>query len=116
MWIFLNDAFFSIVKKDCKSNEVMVRARLPGDIEKVFGSEYRSIRVTNADYLYRATIPLSAVARAMVNEIFKISYPSFKESVSHKTLHRAYLKVWKIMASVQNPPPYSIETECPEEE
>ena len=36
MWIMLSDAFFSIVSKNCGPDELMVRARRKGDIEKAF--------------------------------------------------------------------------------
>jgi len=67
MWICLNDAFFSVVSKDCKPDEVMIRARRAGDLEKVFNDEIllssvnglRPItvtRYTKSDYLYRAAV------------------------------------------------------------
>lgn len=107
MWLMLKDAFFSIVKKDCGPNEVLVRARRPGDIEKVFGDRYRATCVTDADYLYRAVIPVSVVGRELVNELFKIGYPNFKNAVKDEDLHDAYAKVWLAMSQIQNPPPYS---------
>ena len=61
MWICLNDAFFSIVRKDCRPDELLVRARRPGDIEKVFGRHFKVDKVDVADYLYRAVIPTRTV-------------------------------------------------------
>lgn len=56
MWICLNDAFLSIVRKDCGPNELLVRARREGDIERVFPRV--KVEVTPlADYLYRAVPP-----------------------------------------------------------
>ena len=50
MWLCLNDAFLSIVKKDCPKDSLLVRARRPGDIEKVFGPDVKVKRSTNSEY------------------------------------------------------------------
>lgn len=107
MWIMLNDCFLSIVKKDCKDGELLVRARRPGDIEKVFGRKTKVDRVTAADYLFRAVIPREDVTRAMQNEVLRIDYGNFKDSVVDHDLHEAYMRVWSAMADVQDPRPYS---------
>lgn len=101
MWIMLNDAFFSVVKKDCRPDELLVRARRAGDIEKVFGNDVRVARNDDADYLYRARIPFRDVARAMDGELRRIDYPNFKDTVADRALHDAYLRVWGAMLSLQ---------------
>jgi hypothetical protein len=107
MWIMLNDAFFSIVKKDCKADELLVRARRSGDIEKVFGREVKVVRILQADYLYRAVIPFETVASVLTAELRRVVYGNFKDTVKDRPLHDAYLRVWSAMASLQNPRPYS---------
>lgn len=107
MWIMLNDAFFSIVEKDCPADHLLVRARRPGDIQKVFGRTVEVKRETETDYLFRAVIPFTEIGRVMIHELRRIDYPNFKDSVSDSALHDAYLRVWTAMASLQNPPPYS---------
>ena len=107
MWIMLSDSFISIVNKDCKPGYLLVRARRPGDIEKVFGKRVKVTRSTDSDYLYRATVPTGAVAMAMHKQVGEIDYPNFKDSVKDDELHSAYMKVWNAMAGVQNPGPYS---------
>lgn len=107
MWIMLNDAFLSIVKKDCPEDHLLVRARRPGDIEKVFGRLFAVERLTDADYLFRAVIPVDDVMHAMNREIGRINYRNFKDSVRDDDLHRAYNRCWGAVAAVQNPPPYS---------
>jgi hypothetical protein len=106
MWIMLNDAFFSIVHKDCKRDELLVRARRKGDIEKVFPNA-KVVRVTHADYLFRAAIARETIEAAMVGELRRINYGNFKSSVQDKPLHDAYLKVWNAMADTQPIRPYS---------
>jgi hypothetical protein len=107
MWIMLNDAFFSIVSKDCPRGSLLVRARRPGDIEKVFGRRVKVERSTDSDYLFRAAIPREDVDAAILGELRRIDYANFKDSVTDDDLHLAYLKVWTAMAAIQNPQPYS---------
>jgi hypothetical protein len=105
MWLMLKDCFFSIVAKDCGPNELLIRARRAGDIEKVF-PDAKVIRNTNGDYLYRAIAPRDEVATAMAAKIRDIDYPNFKDSVEDRSLHAAYVGVWCAMAGLQHPPPY----------
>jgi hypothetical protein len=107
MWIMLNDAFISIVHKDCGPHELLVRARRPGDIEKVFGRRTRVARATDADYLFRAVVARADVEEAMEREVGRIDYANFKDSVADPDLSTAYHQVWSAMARVQNPRPYS---------
>ena len=106
MWLCTNSAFLSIVFKDCAEDELLVRARRDGDIERVF-PDAKVIRSTNSDYLYRAVVSRNEVATAMAAQIQDIDYGNFKSSVDDEVLHHAYLKVWQAMAALQSPPPYS---------
>lgn len=103
MWVCLNDAFLSIVHKDCKPDQLLVRARRPGDIERVFpGAKVRTSDVT--DYRYRATVSRDDVAAALVNEVYGLSYGNFKDSVRENDLHHAYSQVWSVMYRMQPQP------------
>lgn len=105
MWIMLNNAFVSIVKKDCPRGHLLVRARRLNDIRRAFG--VKATRTTNADYLYRAVIPLADVQHAISAALADINYPNFKASVREDDLSHAYTRVWVAMADIQNPQPYS---------
>ena len=107
MWLCLNDAFLSIVQKDCPAGSLLVRARRPGDIEKVFGRDVKVKRSTDSDYLFRAIVPIEQVKMAMERAVEDISYENFKDCVKDHTLHLAYARVWSTMAGLQNPRPYS---------
>jgi hypothetical protein len=107
MWLCRNNAFLSIVKKDCPSGSLLVRARRPGDIEKVFGDNVKVTRSTDSDYLFRAIVPIEQVKMAMERAVEDITYDNFKSSVKDHALHMAYMKVWDAMAGLQNPRPYS---------
>lgn len=107
MWIMLSDAFFSIVRKDCPPGSLLVRARRPGDIEKVFGLRVKVQYDTRGDYAYRARISEDKVRADIDSELRRIDYPNFKDSVADKPLHDAYLRVWSAMTATQPTPPYS---------
>lgn len=107
MWIALNDAFLSIVHKDCPADSLLVRARRPGDIEKVFGRRVKVTRAEDADYLFRAVISRTDVEAALVAETRRITYPNFKSSVQADDLHDAYMACWTAIAKTQKPGPYS---------
>jgi hypothetical protein len=117
MWIMLNDAFFSLVSKDCAKDEVLVRARIKGDLEKVFNdaklietSGLKPVvvtRYTKSDYLYRAVVKRRHMLLVMAAELNRVVYSNFKASVRDNKLHDAYNGVWSIMSRLQELPPYS---------
>lgn len=110
MWVCLNRAFLSIVQPgglDAAQNPgcLQVRARRPGDIEKVFPNAV-VVRRGNRDYLFRAFVPQSEVGVALMNEVMTIDYSNFKGSTHDKPLHDAYMRMWDIHAKLQPTPPY----------
>lgn len=106
MWIMLHDCFFSIVSKDCAPDELMVRARRRGDIEKLW-PDAQVTEYTRSDYLFRAPINRADVITKISVEIDDIDYDNFKDQVADIKLHNAYLRVWHEMAMLQPLPPYS---------
>lgn len=100
MWICLKDAFFSIVDKDCGSDELLVRARRPGDIERYFPKAVVT-ESTNTDYRYRAAVQRHEIAQVMADLIGAYSASNFKSSVKDRGLHDAYLRVWHAMERLQ---------------
>ena len=126
MWVFLNDAFFSIVDEKAKTatwsekkakrritdrDILVVRARRKSDIERVFSQHMkiadRKLEVTESavtDYQFRARIPRGIVKEVMVAEVQRITYGNFKDSVREDDLHRAYSSVWGVMYRLQEPP------------
>lgn len=117
MWICLNDAFFSIVSKDCKPSELLVRARRGGDLEKVFNDEVlleahklkpvTVTRYTKSDYLYRAVVPRDHIKLVFAAELERVVYSNFKASTRDSDLHRCYNRMWQAHADMQELPPYS---------
>jgi hypothetical protein len=107
MWICLSDAFLSIVHKDCEPDELLVRARRQGDIQKVFPNAVVKKTIGN-DYLYRAAIKRAEVAEAFATlALDTIDYPNFKNTVRDNKLHNAFNAIWHTVAKLQAIAPYS---------
>lgn len=104
MWIFLNDAFLSIVDPKGayeggtgpQSDTLLVRARIKGDIERTFPTAKVS-ETPMRDYQFRAWVNRREVAKAMVKAISDLDYLNFKGSVPDKDRHDAYMGVWSVM-------------------
>jgi hypothetical protein len=106
MWLCLNDAYLSFVSKDCKPSELLVRARRPGDIERIF-PKATVTEYDKSDYQFRAVVTRNDVKAALAGEVDRIVYNNFKNSVRDHDLHSAYNSVWGIMAKLQPKAPYS---------
>lgn len=100
MWIFLSDSMLSIVQKPGDSDTLTVRARIKGDIERVFPNASVSEGV-GTDYLFRARISREEVAKAICDTVMDISYSNFKSTTTNRERHNAYMRVWEAMYSLQ---------------
>lgn len=108
MWIFLSDAFLSVVadKDDPSGPRLLVRARREGDIERVFPEADVAITRT-ADYRCRAWLPRQRVIAVMQQQLQDLSYANFKNSIpdGEYAYHDAALEVWSVMLKLQRQPP-----------
>lgn len=100
MWIFLNNAFLSIVDKEGDGTTLLVRARRAGDIERVF-PEATTEETPENDYRFRARLGRERVAQALTEAARAISYPNFKRGVKEAARHDAYMGVWQVMHRFQ---------------
>ena len=100
MWIFLNDAFLSIVSDRADSSQLLVRARCRGDIERVFPAA-EIIGNAGTDYRYRAYLPRQQVMDTVSKRIKEIDYDNFKRTVHERDRHTAYFEVWDSMYRFQ---------------
>jgi hypothetical protein len=102
MWIFLNDAFLSVVsdKADPTGDRLLVRARRRGDIERVFLAA-EVFQVAGSDYAHRAWVPRRQVAEALTARVDGIDYPNFKNTIQDSDFHDAAMKVWGVMNRLQ---------------
>lgn len=107
MWIFLSDAFISIVEPKADGQYdpkiyLMVRARIPGDIQRVFPG-VRVVQDGGTDYRYRAFVERVRVADTLATLAQNIAYGNFKNSIpkDDHSRHVAYLRVWQTMFQEQ---------------
>jgi len=105
MWICLSESFLSIVDASDEPGTLLVRARRQGDIEAVF-PDAKVVQSPGRDYLYRAGVKREAVAAALAEQVMKLAYPNFKNSVRDSHLHARYSTIWSAMASLQEYAPY----------
>ncbi len=99
MWILMNDAMLSIVRHTGQPGAMLVRARLAGDIERVFPQA--QVVVGGSDYRFRAVLPEQEVADAVSKRLLAIDYGNFKNSVPDRKRHDAYFHVWDVMHRMQ---------------
>lgn len=100
MWIFLKDSFLSIVQKPDDKDTLTVRARIRGDIERVFPSA-TVVTGSGTDYKFRARIKREEVAQAMHDQVMALTASNFKSSVKDKARHDTYMRVWQAMYRYQ---------------
>jgi len=103
MWIFLPDAFFSIVEHRDDPSVLLVRSRLDGDIERHF-PQADVLELPGADYRFRAKVERELVIATMFWLMRDgIDYPDFKSQVSPGDPDRlaAYYDVWTAMRKAQ---------------
>lgn len=106
MWIMFNNAFLSVVDKAPDPTQLVVRARVEGNIEAVFPTA-KVIRDASGDYLFRAFIDRADVADTMFKAVMDINYPNFKNSIKDNRYHDACSRVWGVMSGLQPVRPYS---------
>ncbi|MGE5441653.1 MAG: hypothetical protein ACM3Q0_01140 [Bacteroidota bacterium] len=100
MWIFLNDAFLSIVADRNDPDNLLVRARFPADIERIF-PDAEVIETPNADYRFRASLRRNQVSRIVGDKVLALAATNFKASVIDRWRHSVYFDVWKCMTDAQ---------------
>ena len=100
----MNRAYFSIAENKNKTDELLVRARIEGDIEKIFPNAIVK-QWTGTDYRYRTSLPKKLVSKTIKKEIEKIDYSNFKDSVAPDDFqrHEAYYDVWFDLLELQKP-------------
>jgi len=101
MWIFTQDAYITISQDANERDRFMIRARVKGDIEKLF-PKAQVIRMDDADFLFRAFVPKKRVIAVLSRAIGDIEYTSFKGGVTDRCRKYFYDQVWSIMADMQD--------------
>lgn len=112
MWIFTRDGFFSVTTdKRTNGENVMVRARVRGDLENlqtVIDSQDLEfppiLESERADYRYRMIIPRLWWVGYVAQAAQDIDYTNVKGTLAPKEdpkRHTAMLKVWSAMYALQ---------------
>jgi hypothetical protein len=110
MWHIDKNGAFSIVKKHCEPDELLVRGRVHDDMKRLAGKlnipESVIIETPTADYRYRMTVKASAFAEYLAATAFAIDYRNFKTSLPFETqLDKkralAYSAVWSALYKLQ---------------
>lgn len=104
MWLFLPNAFFSVVEDYSNKKNLMVRARFSGDIQSIFNVSAE--HTPQNDYPYRASVPKEMVAQVVANNILRINYGNFKNQAEDDTSEQnksawieALHEVWSVMVN-----------------
>lgn len=101
MWLFTQDGFFSLVQDRNEPKNLLVRARVKGDIERYWPDA--TVKMTpNADYLFRASISKASVAKVMQKAILDIDYDNYKDNISDHDRSVWYFRVWEAMSELQS--------------
>jgi len=100
MWVYLNNAFLSIVAHRAKPDILLVRARLKGDIERVF-PKAEVTESARSDYRFRAEVKRKEAGKVLGEVATGLKYDNFKHSVEEPDRHDAYVKAWQAMATLQ---------------
>ena len=105
MWIYDPLGFVSIVA-DRDSDRLLVRGRLPGDIERVFGNRDEPVIMTlDADYRYRTLRERDDAAEVISRRIRAIQYDNVKGAVPQNAIgewrYKAMTRAWYAMHEAQ---------------
>ena len=108
MWIFTDFGFFSAVNNRRNPNQIVLRARVRDDLERLI-EKYVPERpeiIANAgtDYKYRIYLDKSVWANILLNATMDIDYTNFKRSVHDKmgdARADSCFNVWNAMYALQ---------------
>jgi hypothetical protein len=101
MWVFAQNGYYSIVADKLDRDTLWVRARIEGDIAKVW-PDASVVHTPEADYAYRSALSRQEVAVAIGKAVLGISYSNFKDSITDKRRSPFYLRCWHAMWEMQD--------------
>ena len=112
MWIFCKHGFFSAVKDRDHAGNLLIRARFPGDLERLIDSYFdadmalslkKQIRETpTADYAYRISLSQHEFSDIVACIAEEIDYDNFKASVHGERIRDgAYFECWFALREAQ---------------
>ena len=107
MWIFTKDGFYSAIKdKYCNEGELMVRARVRIDLERLLAkidSDAEILVIEQADYRYRVKLKTYQWVKYVGNAAADIDYDNVKGTVTWHEPNRstAYHDCWQALYRLQ---------------
>lgn len=107
MWLFTTKGFFSVVTADGEGDNLMIRARVRGDLENLKREHEPGLKILDSagtDYRYRAIIERRVFLNILVELGDEITYRNFKDEVKAqqgKKRYKAYTQVWSVMVGLQ---------------
>ena len=107
MWVFTKDGFYSAIKdKYCNEGELMVRARVRVDLERLLaklGSDAEILVTKQADYWYRVKLKTDEWVRYVGTAAAEIDYDNVKGTVTWHEPNRstAYHDCWQALYRLQ---------------
>ena len=110
MWIFTKHGFYSVVKKDCGEDELLVRSRQKADLlrlGKKLGIEVPIQDGVGSDYRYRTVLKKVDLAKYLTETVSELDYDNFKAMLPKCDLrrHAAYFGCWEALLSLQETSP-----------
>lgn len=105
MWIFTPTAFVSIVAHRTKPDVLLVRARLKGDLQRLFPG-CKVTTTPEADYRFRTELPRADVAAVIADQLAGIGYDNVKGAIphgpaAHEIRAQAMGRCWSAMYQAQ---------------
>jgi hypothetical protein len=100
MWIFLRDSFLSIVQHEDEPRLLQVRARVRGDIERIFPESFVAEDI-RGDYRFRAVVGRERVSHAIALRLNQVDYTSLNDVVEDPNRSLAYDKAYGAMLEEQ---------------
>lgn len=100
MWVFRNNAFVSAVEDRDMPDQLWVRARVRGDIERFFKGCVigEVIQTDQADYRFRVVVDRGTFKQALIEAVNELDYDNFKSSIDKGPAgdrrHDWYMRIW----------------------
>lgn len=105
MWIMHPRGFYSAVQHRDKPDTLLIRARCEADIRglKDLLPDAEPFPLTNSDYEWRLECSVAEWMTAMARMTTEIDYPNFKNAIRSDKHHKAYLRCWSALLSIESP-------------
>lgn len=94
MWVFTNRGLLSVVQDRENNGRLLVRARQEGLLEQLVPRPGDVFVDKLADYPFRVFLTRAEFQEVLQDEVSRIDYDNFKNSIKDREYHDVCLKVW----------------------